>query len=143
MAQYTVAAAEVKQLTGSPKLGVSGAALTAGQSIYKDGNGKWQPAQADGTTLESGSGGVAIAICSTAAADQAFAYADAGDVQLDTAALAGAATGDIVVLGATAGGLYPSGDLASTNKITIVGVMKTANPGVITLNPWATQLVKP
>lgn len=138
MAQYTVTAAEVKQLTGSPKLGRSGAAINAGQTIYEDGNGKLQLAQADGTELESLVKG--IALNNAAAADQPLAYADAGEVQLDTTTLANAAVGDIVVLGATAGGLYPSGDLASTNKVAVVGVMKTA--GVIALNPWGTKVVK-
>lgn len=143
MAQYTIAAAEVKPLANAKldKDSLSGAAITAGQTVYKDGNGKWQLAQADGTAAEAAVRGVAVN--STSAADQPLAVAIEGDVQLDTGALAGAAVGDIAVLGAAAGGMYPSGDLVSTNRVAIVGFIKTSTtPAVITLNPIATGLVK-
>lgn len=57
-----------------------------------------------------------------------------GRINLDTAALTGAALGDIGALGATAGGLYPNEDIQTTEYVSIVGYIVTANPGVFNVS---------
>lgn len=132
MAAYTITAAEVTAGTGATVLyGIAGAAITAGQSLYLDSTtNTLKLAQADGTAAEAACVGVAI---NSSAAGQPCGYVAQGDVNLDTAALTGASKGEVTTLGATAGGLYPNEDVQTTERVTIVGIMKTSNPGVLTV----------
>lgn len=133
MAAYTITAAEVTAGTGATiKYGIAGVAITAGQALYLDETtNTLKLAQADGTAAESACVGVAI---NSSAAGQPCGYVAQGDVNLDTAALTGASKGEVTSLGATAGGLYPNEDVQTTERVCIVGVMKTSNPGVLTVS---------
>lgn len=142
MAAYAIANTEVFAIGSRPLVqGIGGEAMDPGHAVYqKPSDGRWYKAQADGTADEARCRGISVATC--AAAGQPILIADGGDVQLDAATLLNAAVGDIVVLGSVAGNLYPSTDLVSTNRVSLVGFIKTQNPGVITLNPVPTGLVK-
>lgn len=143
MTAYAVPNTEVFAIGNRPKVPVIfGEALDPGVALYrKTSDGRYYKAQADGTPEEATFAGISLS--TAAAAGQPGLMADGGDVQLDSAALLNAAVGDIVVLGSVAGSLYPSGDLATTNRVTIVGFIKTANPGVLTIAPNVTGTVKP
>lgn len=142
MAVFTVNAAEVKPVGAVVKWGVAGEAIAAGQSTRKGADGLIYLAQADGTQAEADGNG--IAVNTAPLIGQPIAYCDSGDVQIDTASVAEAAVGDLVVLGATAGGLYPEGDLGSGDFVTVLGVVKQNSSGcIVTLNPWATRVEKP
>lgn len=132
MAAYTITAAEVTPGSGAAiEYGTLGEAVTAGQAIYlKASDGKLWLAQSDGTSAEAAAVGIAIA---GGAAGQRIGYVKQGTLNLDTAALTGGTKGDIVVLGTTAGGLFPSADLASSDFVTVLGVLVTANPGVMSV----------
>lgn len=134
MAAYTITASEVTPGSGAViAYAIAGEAITAGQAIYLDAsdNNEAKLAQADGTAAQAACVGVAI---NGAAAGQTVGYVKQGDVNLDTAALTGAAKGEVTSLGATAGGLYPNEDVQTTEYVTVVGVMKTSNPGVLTVS---------
>ena len=133
MAAYTITAAEVTPGSGAAiEYGILGETATAGQAVYKKASdGKLWLAQADGTAAEAAAVGVLIA---GGAANQHVGYVKQGDVTLDTAALTGASKGEVTALGATAGGLYPNEDVATTQYVTVLGVMKTSNPGVLTVS---------
>lgn len=141
MAVFTVNAAEVKPVGAVAKWGVAGEAITAGQATRKGSDGLIYLARGNNSqALADGNG---IAVNSAPLIGQPIAYCDSGDVQIDSASVAEAAVGDAVVLGSAAGGLYPYGDLASTNYVTVLGVVKQNSSGcIVTLNPWATRVQK-
>lgn len=143
MTAYAVANTEVFAIGNRPKVPVIfGEALDPGVALYrKASDGRHYKAQADGTAEEATFAGISLS--TAAAAGQPGLMADGGEVQLDTAALLNAAVGDIVVLGAVAGSLYPSGDLVSTNRVSVVGYIKTSNPGVLVIDPMLTGVQKP
>ena len=97
----------------------AGEAFDAGMVVYrKASDGKWWKAQCDGTAEESGVGvqiGIAI---TTGVADQYVVVQTGGDINLG--ATVAIAAGPYVV-SATAGGIAPMADLASTNRLTWVG----------------------
>lgn len=130
MAAYTITASEVTAASGATVVtGIAGAAITAGQALYLDSTtNTLKLAQCDGTAAEATCVGVAV---NSAASGQPVSYVAQGNINLDTAALTGAAQGEVTTLGATAGGLYPNEDNATTNYVSIVGVMVTSNPGVL------------
>lgn len=130
MAAYTITASEVTAAAGATVVtGIAGAAITAGQALYLDATtNTLKLAQNDGTAAEATCVGVAI---NSASAGQPVSYVAQGDVNLDTAALTGATKGEVTTLGATAGGLYPNEDVATTQYVSIVGIMVTSNPGVL------------
>lgn len=141
MAVFTVNAAEVKPLGAPIEHGIAGEGITAGQATRKGSDGLVYLAR--GNNSEALADGNGIAVNSASQPGQPISYCRTGDVQIDTASVAEAAVGDLVVLGAAAGGLYPYGDLASTNYVTVLGVVKQNSSGcIVTLNPWATRVQK-
>lgn len=133
MAAYTITAAEVTKSTSAQTAeGTAGAAITAGQALYLDSTtSTLKLAQSDGTSAEATVVGVAL---NSAASGQIVVYQFAGDLTLDTAALTNAAKGDIVTLGAIAGGLYPNEDILTTEYVSVIGYMVTSNPGLLRLS---------
>jgi hypothetical protein len=142
MAAYTVAAAEVLPRPNTQlKQVIGGEVFSAGAALYKKASdGRYYLAQGDGTAEECKFEGIAMSACAVAGQPILMAYD--GEVQLDTGDLANAAVGDLVVLGATAGSLYPSDDLVSTNRVTLCGYIKTETPAVLVLHPLQTAVVK-
>lgn len=144
MAVYSVTAAEVlPQANCLRKEVIVGATgFSAGASLYKKpSDGRYYPAQADGNADEVKFEGIALSTPDIIGAPILMAYD--GDIQLDTAALTGAALGDLVVLGTVAGGLYPSGDLATTNRVTLCGYIKQVSPTIMRIFPVLTGVAKP
>jgi hypothetical protein len=143
MAVFTIVAAEVKPLANTQmEDGVAGSVISPGQAVYRGSDGLTWPARADNAVeLARGRG---IAVNSAELAGQPVKIAVAGDVQIDTASVAEAAVGNLVVLGASAGGLYPETDLASSQFVTVLGVVKQNSSGcIVTLFPVATGIEKP
>lgn len=139
MAAYTVTPAEVSVSDPTQAVPVIGdEAIDIGEAVYrKTSNGRYALASAVGTAEQAQFAGIAVSAC--AAAGQPFLLWKDGEITLDTGTLANAATADIVVLGATAGALYPSADLASTNRVTICGYIKDHDtPAVMVVKPTIT-----
>ncbi len=115
MVALTISAAGVAYVSGPKAIDqIAGAAFAAGVMVYLATNGKWLKAQADGTALEAGSLGVAMALAS----------ADADGARV-TLALPGAivtvgtgTAGVVYCVGNVAGELDPVADLVSTEKVT-------------------------
>ena len=137
MAAYTITATEVTAGAGATifRTALAGVTITAGQALYLSAANTVSLAQADGTAAEAAAVGIAM---NGGAAGQPILFVANGLINLDTAALTGAALGDVVALGATAGGLYPNEDIATTEYVTIMGYIVTANPGVVNVSIIAT-----
>jgi hypothetical protein len=115
MADLTVTAANVVNVSASTATGSAGETITAGQSVYiKAADGKVWKAQCDGTAEEGAPTGVAL---NGGAVGQPIVYATYGPIVI------GATTAKTTtyVLSATAGGICPQADLVSTNRIVRVG----------------------
>lgn len=112
---------------------VAGEAVTAGQSVYlKTSDSKWWLAQADGTAEESGSGTILGVALNAAAAGQPVIVQTGGTITIGATVAAGV----FYYLGATAGGIYPVGDLSSTNYVSTVGY--GASTTTLIINPVPT-----
>jgi hypothetical protein len=115
MADLTVTAASVVNVTAQIAYGLAGETITAGQAIYiKSSDGKLWKAQCDGTAEEGAPTGVSL---NGGAVGQTIAYATNGAIVI------GATTVKTTtyVLSAAAGGICPQADLVSTNRIVRVG----------------------
>lgn len=122
MADLTITAASVLQGSGAIiEDQIAGAAITAGQLLYKDSaDGKVKLADANSGVAEARSiYGVAV---NNAAANQPVAVQRKGKVAIG----ATVAVGTIYVLSATAGGVAPSADLATGHYVSILGVAVSA-----------------
>lgn len=129
------AANVVKQSGTQTATGTYGETVTAGQAIYKKASdGLLYKAQCDGTTAEAAVVGIAL---NSGSANQPASYATSGLLTLG-AVTAGAA-GVAVALSATAGGICPDGDIASTNYYTAIGVLTSATVIQIALNVTGVQ----
>jgi len=93
----------------------AGEAITQGQSVYLDTDGKWYKSDANGVAAKKDLKGIAL---NNAAADQPLAVQKAGVINMG----ATVAVGTIYVVSATAGGVAPSADLVSGMDTIIVGV---------------------
>jgi len=117
MANFSITAANVQFPSTSRLTLVAGEAITAGQVIYKkSSDGKAYLAQCDGTPEEAVVEGVAI---NNAAAGQPVNYRNEGALTTGTAFTA---AGKLLLLSATAGSMMPAADLATGNKVSVVGV---------------------
>ena len=127
MAALTITASQVLPSGGPTEAGTAGAAITPGQSVYRDAaTGTWKPAQGDGTAAEAGADGYGIALTQAAAAGQPVVVALPG-AKVTLGAGAAPATGIVYFIGDTAGGLHPAGDLGSGDKVTAMGVGIASN----------------
>jgi hypothetical protein len=118
MADLAVTAANVVRGTGaSVENGIAGAAITAGQTVYKDpADSKFRPCDADaGAAAARTTRGVALNSC---AANQPLAVQVAGRLAIGAAVTVGA----IYVQSDTAGGIMPAADLEAGDYVTVLGV---------------------
>ena len=124
MADVTVTAANVARVTGSSTFGndtqidngFAGAAITAGQSVYKDSAGLYQLTDAN---LSAAAGvAVGIALNSAPASGQPIAVAIGGTLNPGFTVT----VGTIYVPSATAGGIAPSADLVTGWRTAIIGL---------------------
>lgn len=138
MADLSITAASVTAADGavSKQEYVAGATITAGQLVYVDtaNSNVLKLAQADGTLLEATVKGVALCGASTG---QPCVIATAGDYNPG----ATVAVGTVYILSATAGGICPDADLASSSYCSIFGVATTTSN--IKLNIFNSGVEKP
>lgn len=85
----------------------AGVAITAGQAVYMDGNGKWQLADANGTNTEKVEG---LAAHSVAANQPLLVVYEDDDLTLGATL---SMTAPIYVLSGTAGGIAPVADITT------------------------------
>lgn len=123
MADLSITAANVAVTGGSESVaGTAGAAITAGQVLYRDASdGTYKLADADSATVAARSpAGIAL---NSAAAGQPVRVHIRGPVTIG-ATIAG---GTAYFLSATAGGICPAADLAAGDYPTIVGIARSAS----------------
>lgn len=122
MAALTITASQVLHIEGDKETGLCGEAITQGQAVYKSGTtGYWLKAQCDGTADEAGATDCGIALNTTTAAGQPVTVAKPGSI-VDLGAGAAAAASIPYFIGATAGAINVLGDMASTNKVTLIAI---------------------
>lgn len=121
MADLSVTAASVVFTSGEKGQANAGEAITAGQVIYLTAAGLAMKAQADGSTLEATAEGIAL---NAAGTGQPVVYAKPGSIINPGATLV---LGDVYCVSVTAGGIGLIEELASTNKISIVGYPLTTS----------------
>lgn len=116
----SITAASVAWQSGPLKSGaVAGEAFAAGAVVYyKNADARWYKAQCDGTAEEAGQNDIGIALGTADAAGAQISIATSGAV----VALGTGAAGTFYAIGTTAGQIVPVGDLATTNKATLVGL---------------------
>ena len=106
--------------------GTAGAAITAGQPVYKDRNNKYLLGDADGVSLARAPGGIAL----NAASDgQPIAVQFGGDLTIG----ATLTTGTPYFLSATAGGIAPFEDLVDGDDVVLIGIAKSTSLLAVTI----------
>lgn len=121
MADLSVTAANVAFTSGEKGVANAAAAITAGQVVYINASGLAALAQSDGTAIEATPAGIAL---NPAATGQPVTYAKHGAVINPGATLV---LGDVYCVSVTAGGIGLIEELASTNRISIVGYPLTTS----------------
>ncbi len=115
MAALTISAASVAWVSGPTKIDqIAGEAFVAGQMVYLAANGKWLKTQSDGTAIEAGSLGTAMALATADAVNARVTLAMPG-------AIVGVGTGTagvVYTLAPVVGELDPVADNASNEDIT-------------------------
>lgn len=138
MPDLSITAANVKATSTTAKISrvKFGETITQGQALYrKDADGEYYKADADAGTDETAS---AVGVALTPAGDGEFGYiVTEGDVTIG----ATLTVGEIYVLSGTAGGICPEGDLATGDRVTIIGVATSAS--VLAVKPFASTGVVP
>ena len=138
MADLSITAASVKSTGASPRISrvLFGETITQGQALYrKASDGEYYKADADAGTDEAAEvAGVAL----TPGGDGEYGYVV---TQGDVAIGATVTVGEIYVLSGTAGGICPEADLASGDRVTVIGVGTTST--VISLKPFPSTAVVP
>jgi hypothetical protein len=121
MSALSITAAQVLLVSGPTKEVTLGATVTQGQVVYfDDASGKWKLAQCDGTAAEAGASGYGLAL--SAGADGQKGVIALPGAKVTLGAGAAPAAGTVYAIGSGAGGINPVADLASTNKVTALGV---------------------
>lgn len=133
MADLAITAANVKNVDADLHTGTAGETIIAGQGVYKkSADSKLYKAQCDGTAEEADAVGIAM---HGSLADQPLTYAKGGTINIG----ATTAKGSVYAVSAAAGGVAPTADLASGNRVTHLGfakdnvgafVVKVTNSGV-------------
>ena len=141
MADLTITTTQVISEFGSTEWGEAGEAITIGQSVYRAADQTWYKAQCDGTAVQSGSGSRVGIATQGASAGQYFIVQRTGSLTLGAGA--GPTVGTVYVVAATAGGIAPWADLASTNYVTVLGVGASSNRLILGPGPNASGQVKP
>jgi hypothetical protein len=120
MAAIVITAANVAWVSG-PVLSdqIAGGAFTAGQVVYQADNGTWLVAQGDGSAVEAGANNLGIALFTSDASGARGSIAVSGAIVSYGAVLTAAL---VYMIGDTAGSIYPTADLGSTDKMTVIGI---------------------
>src|SRR4051812_37234630 len=125
MADITITAANIVATNSATvkASGTSGAAITAGQSVYLDpSTSTVKPAKADSASTTNAPNIVGVALDSAPGANQPITYAVGGDVTYG----GGLTQGQVyVVSAAVAGNIAPYSDLAATNFVAVLGVARS------------------
>ena len=126
MAALTITVAEVLPGAGANIDGsrVAGESITQGQSVYLAAAGTWMKAQCDGTAIENGSLGLGIALC-PALTNQPIQVQLAGIITVG--ASAAPVVGTVYSVGRAYGSIVPHADLASTDRVAILGVASSTS----------------
>lgn len=124
MADLTQTAANVAWVSGSIVSNyTAGATLAEGTPVYLDSSNVWQKARATTATLAGGVAPSRTGIVLTPATTGRLVFVqETGVVNLG----ATLTVGGIYVISATLGAIAPFADLATTNKINILGIALTA-----------------
>ncbi|NDE15348.1 hypothetical protein EBZ80_10500 [bacterium] len=134
MANYTFTAADITaDASATIKNGTAGDTITAGQAVYlklDDSRKVWRASK--GAAASAIVAGIAL---NSASAGQPVFYCERGIVNVTSGQVA---VGAVVVL-STAGGLSPAADLASGNRVCVVGVGLASNK--ILVNCSANRLI--
>jgi len=139
MGEFTPTAANVVVTGGTIRRLTAGEAITAGQLVYqKAADSKAWLAQSDGTAEEATIAGIAI---NNAAAGQPVNYVAEGDVTMQSGIFTTPGTGQILVLGPTAGKFQLASDLDAANDdyVSIVGMSISANAMRLAINNTGLQ----
>lgn len=135
MADLTITANSVVNVSGTVLTGILGETVTAGQALYlKASDSRLWLAQADGTSAEATAVGIAL---NGGAAGQYVAYVESGAITLGGTTTAKATT---YVLSATAGGIAPTSDLATSSYHTRLGYA-SSSAGAFVVDRRATGVV--
>src|SRR5262245_7735968 len=111
---------------------VFGETVTAGMVVYKKStDGKWWKAQADTTPEEAGQGGLGVAL-NGGAVDQPAFVQTGGTITIG----ATVAVGLLYVVSAAAGGIAPSADLVTGNKVSLLGIGATATTLLLSVHVY-------
>ncbi len=132
MTALAITASQVLAITDDTQVtfGTAGAAITAGQVCYLDPSTQtWKLFDGNDTAANTRTPRIAI---NSAGSGQPIALATGGNLTLG----AGAApvAGTVYCADIVAGSIIPAADLASGNRVTIIGVGKASNQ--IALNLW-------
>ncbi len=124
-ANLSITAAEVLPTSDTVvTYGISGAAIAAGDVVWFDGSVQtWK--LFDGNDTAANTGTPRVALSSALAAGQPISVATGGSITIG--ATAAATTGVIYVASTTPGKMAPAADLASGNRVTVIGVAKASN----------------
>lgn len=106
---------------------VAAATITRGQVCYLNSSNQAALAQCDGTATEATIAGVAL---NDAGAGQPIRLQNGGSLGMGTVLTAGVP----YCVGTTAGQIVPFADIASTNKVSYLGVASTTSNLVIGIN---------
>ena len=117
MADLTITAANVKPgTTAVTTTGTYGETVTAGMAVYKSSSDSlWYKAECDSTTAKAAAVGIAL---NGGSVNRPGTIITKGDCSIG----ATVAVGRVYVVSATAGGIAPTTDLASTNYVTVLAV---------------------
>lgn len=141
MANLTITAANMIPVAGFGYEGtyLAGATVTRGAAIYLDTGAtppSWKLADANGTALLAGSGGVAISL-SDSVSGQPVVAMTSGDLGFGAILT----KGEVYIVSATAGSICLHSDAATNDYITILGVASSTSN--LKVRPWATGIQEP
>lgn len=121
MTDISITAASVLAAAAAVKeSGIAGATITAGQAVYKDANGKYQLADADGAAALRVPTGIAL---NGAAVNQPMFVARSGAVTIGATLTAGTA----YYLSDDPGGICPLADVTGGDYIVLIGLATSAS----------------
>ena len=137
-ADLSITAANVKATGSSAKITrvKYGETITQGQAVYRlEADGEHYKADAD---VGNNAAAAVVGIALTPGGDGEYGYIlTEGPVTIG----ATMTVGEIYVLSGTAGGICPEGDLASLDRVTILGVATSTT--VLSVNFFATTAIVP
>jgi hypothetical protein len=121
-ANLAITAAEVLPTSSTESTqGISGAVIAAGDIVWFDSSSTtWK--LFDGNDTSNNTGTPRVALTSALVAGQPITVATGQDITIG--ATAAASTGIVYVASTTAGKMCPAADLATGNRVTIIGVGK-------------------